>query len=331
MFESLGEVRLKSGESVEAGVVIGPDDEWAGRVADLLQHKGEVWRWQNAECLRQDIGIDARFYLLHRDGAPFANILTATRNGVGHFGHVFTRPEDRRQGAASLLMALQMEDFRRRDGRALFLGTGFDSAAYHIYAGEGFVGLEPGSGRMDYYVADGAAFRGEWFAPGDIQFRPISFENWPTSAPLFTGPFPGTIRCAPLKLFGRASTEGGWLQVLHDDRLHGVVAENSATGAVVGAAVAGSHPLWPDWGLVDVYCHPDFWETGAELLQRVPSAGQRWLAVSDEGCPDKDQALAAAGFSSNSRASERIAIDTEKTSYANTMEWQKTGSLSSLA
>ncbi|HAA73566.1 TPA: hypothetical protein DCE37_00380 [Candidatus Latescibacteria bacterium] len=40
---------------------------------------------------------------------------------VGLFGHVFTKPEERRKGAANALM----EDFRQRGGKALYLGTGY--------------------------------------------------------------------------------------------------------------------------------------------------------------------------------------------------------------
>lgn len=324
MYESLGKVELKSGESVEAGVVIGPDDDWADRVGDLLSHKEGVWTWQNAECLRRDLGIDVRFYLLHRDGTLLANMLTATQYGVGHFGHVYTRPEERRKGAAQALMALLMADFRRRQGQALFLGTGYDSAPYHIYHREGFRGLEPDTGSMEYYVGSGDTFRRQWFAPGPVEVRNGSWENWPTSAPLFTGDFPGTVRCAPLGLFGRASTEGAWLHLLHDDRYQARVLVRPETGAVVGAAVAGDHPLWPDTGLLDVYCHPDFWDWGTELLGALERPRRdRWLAVSDDGCCAKDAVLAAAGFTSTQRAARRIAVDTRKTAFADVLEWEQ--------
>jgi len=216
MYESLGSVRLKDGEQVQAGVVLGPDDLWADRVCELLKHKGEIWRWGNAECLRNDLGIDVRFYVLHRDNVPFANMFTITGDGVGHFGHVFTEPANRRKGAAVSLMALQMEDFRTRSGRSgvaggpCFLGTGYDSAPYHIYHGEGFRGIEAGSGTMEYYPESGAAFREHWFAPGPVEVRAASWENWPTSGPLSVGDFPGTVRCAPLGMF-RARFDRGQL------------------------------------------------------------------------------------------------------------------------
>ncbi|MBI2504790.1 MAG: GNAT family N-acetyltransferase, partial [Candidatus Latescibacteria bacterium] len=202
MYTSLGSVSLKRGEAVEVGVVRGPDLEWAERVEGLLGHKGPIWQRQNAaavcrEC--RDLGIEANFYLLHRDGKPLANIATFTHRGVGHFGHVWTVPEDRRQGAASQLMGVQMAHFRQEGGRALFLGTGYDSAPYHIYASHGFVGLEPKSGQMEYYSQTRAEFEEEYFAKGAVQVEEVQWRHWPASAALFLGEFPGAVRCAPLK------------------------------------------------------------------------------------------------------------------------------------
>ena len=91
-----------------------------------------------------------------------------------------------------------------------FLGTGYDSAPYHIYHGEGFRGIEAGSGTMEYYPESGAAFREHWFAPGPVEVRAASWENWPTSGPLSVGDFPGTVRYAPLGMF-RARFDRGQL------------------------------------------------------------------------------------------------------------------------
>jgi len=132
MQHNLGTVVLKSGERVEAAVIAAPDTAWAERLKGFLAHKGEPWNWGNAENLTKLTGVETFFYIMHRDGVPFSNIMTCEVNGVGHFGHVFTRPEDRRKGACDKLMALQMEHFRARGGRALFLGTGFASPAYRL-------------------------------------------------------------------------------------------------------------------------------------------------------------------------------------------------------
>jgi hypothetical protein len=78
-------------------------------------------------ALRHDLGLDVFYYILHRDGVPFTNMMNIEYRGVGLYGHVFTKPEDRQKGAASALMPMLMDDFRARGGKALYLGTGYDS------------------------------------------------------------------------------------------------------------------------------------------------------------------------------------------------------------
>ena len=332
MYTELGRVRLKSGEQVEAGVVAGPDLEWAVRVEALLGHKGPIWQWQNAATVRRDLSIEPRFYLLHRQGEPLANIATFTHRGVGHFGHVWTRPADRRQGAASQLMGVQMAHFRQVGGQALFLGTGYDSAPYHIYASHGFVGLEPKSGQMEYYTRSRAQFEGEYFASGVVRSEEVQWRHWPASAALFLGSFPGAVRCASLRLFGRSSTEGPFLHLIQEKeqrREQGVPARarvlcQAATGAVVGLAMWDWDPLWPSTCLVDVYCHPGFWEHGWALLGELalPTA-ERCVAYNDQGCRSKGHMLLAAGFRPVALHHRRVAPDRARTSLVDVEVWEK--------
>jgi hypothetical protein len=332
MYRALGKVRLKSGEEVEAGAVVGPDLDWAERVERLLGHKGPVWRWQNAAAVRRDLGIEARFYLLHRQGEPLANVATFTYRGVGHFGHVWTVPEDRRQGAASQLMGLQMEDFRRQGGRALFLGTGYDSAPYHIYASHGFVGLEPKSGQMEYYAQGKAQFEAEYFAAGPAQIQEVAWPHWPASAALFLGDFSGAVRCAPLRLLGRSSTEGPFLDLIQGEEERREKGELSrarvlcqaSIQAVVGLAIWDWDPLWPSTGVVDVYCHPDFWEEGGALLGALPlPEAERYVAYSDADCLEKGEVLRSAGFRPVARHARRAALDRARTRWVDVSVWEK--------
>ncbi|MDE2887154.1 MAG: hypothetical protein OXR72_03005 [Gemmatimonadota bacterium] len=57
MYEPVDTITLKSGERVEAGVVKGPDPDWAERIEALLEHKGEMWRWGNTMVLRERVRI----------------------------------------------------------------------------------------------------------------------------------------------------------------------------------------------------------------------------------------------------------------------------------
>ena len=64
----LEDVRLRTGETVEAAAIRGPDLDWAERIEALLGHKPPFWCWQNSAVVRRDLGLDAHFYVLHRGG-----------------------------------------------------------------------------------------------------------------------------------------------------------------------------------------------------------------------------------------------------------------------
>ena len=332
MHESITEISLKTGETVAASRIEGPDAEWAERIEALLGHKGEEWRWQNSRCARDDLGIDVYYYVLHRDGVPFANMMTAEYAGVGHFGHVWTLPEDRRKGAADQLMGLQMEDFRARGGRALYLGTGFDSAPYHIYAAHGFEGIEDQSGNMEYYATSRRDFEDHYFAAGATDIEEVAWRHWPATGALFLGDFPGTVRCAPLGLLGRASTEHPLLGAIREaeqrrdreepTRVRVLMQRDSA--AAVGMAVWDWHSLWPHTALLDVFCHPNHWDRAAELLDSLPlPVAERYVAYSDSGNAGKDAALASSGFAQTGVHENRVAIDSARTRFADVSVWER--------
>jgi len=332
MYESLGPLELKTGENVEVGAVRGPDLEWADRVEALLGHKEGVWNWQNSTVVREEVGIDVCFYLLHRDGEPFANILTATCDGVGHFGHVWTKPEDRRKGAASRLMGLQMEQFRRRGGRALFLGTGYDTPPYHIYAAHGFVGLERLSGSMEYYTTSKGEFESEYFARGPTAIEDVQWKHWPASGALFLGDWPGVVRCVSSGLLARKSTEHPFLQLIYAEEKRRESGENLRTrvlfqqesNAVVGLALWDWDSLWPETCMVDIFCHPHYWREAGLLLDSLAlPAAERFVAYADDGCGEKGEVLEAAGFRQTGRYEKRVAVDRARTDFVDVAVWEK--------
>lgn len=336
MYELLGTVTLRSGEVVEAGVVKGPEPTWSERLTKLLLHKGEPWHWQNTQFLERELGIDAYFYLLHRAGIPFANIMTAEVDGVGHFGHVWTEPADRQQGASSQLMALQMAHFRDRGGAALYLGTGYESVAYRMYQRFGFASIEAESGYMAYYTeavgtaGDRAAnFYERYFASPMTGMAPeitiFGWRDWVTATPLLMGDFPGMVRCAPWGMIGRHSPEGYLLEPLLDAERNGYVTSNARLlaarhpehGTVVGLAGWHWHPLWPGSCLVDLYCHPTYWAIGETLLATLtlPKA-DRILAYVDNGSRDKVDLLMAQGFHPITTLPNFVARNARKSSFS---------------
>lgn len=316
MFQNLGQVDLKSGERVQMGVVIAPDATWADRIEQLLVHKGEPWNWQNSEILRMDVGVDARFYILHREGNPFANIMTVEANGVGILGHVWTKPADRRKGAISLLMEQVMNDFRERSGKALCLGTTFDSPPFYIYRSFGFEEIEAASDYMMYYADSRQVFEKAFYQEGPLDISPLAWRDWPLLPFLFTSDFPGVVRCAPLRLFGRQSSEEGILPLLQNPGkyAHAAVLRHQETYTPFGFAACLPDAVWPNMMTIDVYCVPGYWSSAAALLEQLHLPQNKpCVAYNDASCPEKTAFLNEAGFTESGCLKQWVTVDAART------------------
>ncbi|HEX8235010.1 MAG TPA: GNAT family N-acetyltransferase [Abditibacteriaceae bacterium] len=306
MHHDLCEITLKSGEHVQATVVHAPDMNWRERITNLLAHKDEIWRWQVAHLLSDSTGsgVETRFYLLHRDGLPFSNVMTVEFAGVGLLGHVWTSPNHRQQGAASALMSQALHHFKERGGKALYLETGFDSPPFHLYRKLGFEPFDPNSGIMQLSTTTMPQFEAAYFAPGETQVVPFAWPQWAVASALFTGDFPGVVRSAPFKLLGRSLIEEALLPVVRQQLTrtagtssHALVLQKTDNGAVVGFAAWSFDPLWPGTCLVDVWCHPHFWSRAEELLRSLAlPAVRRVVALTDAHCPEKASTLQASRF-----------------------------------
>ncbi len=151
MNRKLCETRLKTGEKMEIYVVSAPDDEHEDDVLSFLRHKGKIWLWHMKAAFRGETGrLQSRFYLGIVDGRIISNVSMWEHGSTGILAHVFTVEDQRRKGACKSLMAALMEDFLRRGGKILTLGTGYDSPPYHIYKSFGFRSMTEGSGSMRY-------------------------------------------------------------------------------------------------------------------------------------------------------------------------------------
>lgn len=322
MMESLGTVALRDDELVEASVVRGPDTKWAPRIGPLLQHKGEPWNWQVAQVLERNLDLESYFYILHRGDAPFANIMTIEAAGLGIFGHVWTNPEDRQKGASSQLMAMQMDHFAVRGGRALFLGTGYDSVAYKMYQRFGFESVEPESGYMTFYTGSEQDFNNELFRTSLVDGEPLAWSHWPMMQPLFMGGWPGAARLIASGLKGRMIAEEEPLVMiqtneqreLRDETPNTLVLRSRASQAIVGVASLNRHPLWPAGCLLDIYCHADFWNSASALVDSLEfSTTAPVMAYADSTCPQKVDLLKQHGFTQQASLPNWIDVDTART------------------
>ncbi|HYF52005.1 MAG TPA: GNAT family N-acetyltransferase [Planctomycetota bacterium] len=309
MYQKIQDVTLRNGEAAEMGILLGPDTtEWGKSVRTLLGHKGEIWRWQVDESLNKQLGCESRFYILSKACKPFANIMIVEDRGIAIFGHVWTVPEERRKGAADIIHAHLMEDFKRRGGRAMYLGTGYDTHPYHLYAKHGFQGVEPKSGYMTWFAKGQQAFESEVFAKGAVRHEALEMKHWPTLPALAMMKHPARIRIAGMNILNVVSTEGGALPYLSEMSSAAAekrkaarrawVAVSQSSGVPVAIAAVAPEAIFEKQGdILDVFCAPGFEPELPKLVQKLELDPNRGVvAYADPLWPAKYEALKACGL-----------------------------------
>ncbi len=310
----LSQAVLKDGTKVEVRLVMPPEAGWADRMDGFLRHKGMPWQmhWLKAFAGECD-ELQTRFYLLVIGGEPISSIMTAETAGTGIFGHVFTKPQWREKGAASILMRAVCEDFASRDGIALYLGTGYDSMPWRLYAKYGFEGIAPPLGLMKW-VRQPERLAG-LFAPERLCARLMRWGDWPLVQCLFVEPSGEVVRNFGLRRFGVADMEGAFLGLQERMRKGGVAPKvavvGNAGGMVVGLGTAC--PLEAsvtDYVLVDIFAHRGAPEALPLLLEALAlPAGAPLLAVVDGSSSARRRALTAAGFAAAGSLPGALKVD----------------------
>ena len=291
---------LKDGTKVEVRLVMPPEAGWADKMHCFLKHKGMPWQlhWLEAFAGRCDV-LETRFYLLVIDGEPISSIMTAETAGIGIFGHVFTKVQWREKGAASILMRAVSEDFGSRDGIALYLGTGYDSMPWRLYAKFGFEGVAPPLGLMRW-VRQPERLAG-MFSGEQLTVRPIRWGDWPLVQCLSLQPGGDTVKNMGLKRFGTADMEGPFLALMErmakNPGIRVAVVTNGA-GMVVGFGTSAPlDALLTDYVLVDVFAHRAAGPAVGLLLSGLElPADKPLLVMIDESSAQRRQSLATAGF-----------------------------------
>lgn len=293
---------LRTGERLTIECVVPPEPSREAQIRPFLGHKPPNYRAHieaalNGQC--DDLGT--RFYIGLLDGEMVGNIMTVEAEGVGIFGHVHTREDQRRKGICDAILRHQMEDFRQRQGHVLLLGTGYQSPAYRIYAAHGFRDWPVGKpGTMRYDSAPQEEFEAHFFAPAPCTPVLARWKHWPLVALLATVPVPATLRSLTLNLWGVGLLEGPYSQFLtgYGSRPEAAAAVlESATGAVTALATCVPDSRWPGMQLLDLFAHPvATTEDLARLLQSLPLPSSPIQAYADLRDIQKIDALEAVGF-----------------------------------
>ncbi len=300
MYDILENTVLKSGERMEVGIISAPDESHAEDIKQFLVHKPGNFKWHIDRCVVESLDkLETRFYVGKIDGKIITNIMTVEHEGIGILGHVFTVPDQRRKGACKGVMTYQMEHFRQRNGRALYLGTGYDSHPYHIYKSFGFESVIPESGFMKYYVK--ADFEETYFATTTTYPKSVEWHDWPKLTALSGIIGSDTLRSLAWNMYGPTNFEGGFLSFKHtletDDVCDDAKLLVTENGAIVGWATVCRDSRWRhNIALLDLFFQPNFVDAVPNLLSAVNFPELKVQCYIDNTAEKKAEILEAAGF-----------------------------------
>ncbi len=311
MYNKLGEVKLKTEERMEVGIITAPDAPHAEEVKQFLGHKGGYYEWHIVRCVTEVLGaLETRFYVGKLDGRVITNIMTVEHEGVGILGHVFTLPQQRRKGAAKGVMAYQMEDFRQRSGRALYLGTGYNSHPYYIYHSFGFESVFSEAGFMKYHVD--SDFEEHYFAPVPAHPKPVEWHDWPKVTALSGIVGWDALRSLAWNMYGPMNFEGGFLGFKHaletEDVYDDAKLLTTSDGAIVSWATVSRDERWkPATAVLDLFFHPNFADDVPTLLSAIEFPQSKVQCYIDSGAKKKAEILETAGFTCEGRLKNQFA------------------------
>jgi hypothetical protein len=253
--------------------------------------------------------LETRFYVGKLDGHVITNIMTVEHEGIGILGHVFTLPDQRRKGACKGAMAYQMEDFRQRNGHALYLGTGYNGHPYHIYHSFGFESVIPESGFMRYHVD--ADFEERYFSPAPAEPKPVEWHDWSKLTALSAIVGWDTLRSLTWNVYGPTNLEGGFLSFKHaletDDAYDDAKLLVTQSGAIVGWATVCRDSRWREnVALLDLFFHPNFVESVPVLLSALQFPELKVQCYVDGPAKKKAAVLEDAGFACEGRFKDQF-------------------------
>jgi len=316
MIEQLERVTLKSGETMDVVMVQAPEPTMRPQILPFLGHKGEPWEIPMAEGLLEKLpGLEERFYLGVLNGEIVGNITTveALERPVGCLQHVYTDPNHRRKGICQAVIRNLRDDFARRSGRYMGLGTGYDSPPYWIYHGIGFRGIGQ-TGLMEWRREEG--FGERYFAPRPARARATQWGDWPLLECLYLQEAGWVLRSLRYGCWGRSSFEGNYVRMVQDTReghVLGSTVLECEDGALVGHALCAR-----DWSylghtyLLDFFIHPHFVEYGAALIEALPlPTGAKVQAHCDGRAAGKVAVLERCGFAEEARLRQQVRWEDE--------------------
>ena len=245
---------------------------------ELLRHKGHPWiediqnRFDGAYANSCD-----RFFVAYAAGRAVANVwytVSATDPRIGLLGHVFTRPDFRRQGIATRLMEAAVADFTAGGGTVLQLTTSNREAAV-FYAKLRYepIHLGPALDRTFRYMRgpiDAQAMIEKWFGPSSHTVRDLHVGDLSKYCLLYNVEYDTELKDWTQSIASGIECEFAFIDTITRIAKTGAVCcvmENSETIVGVGSLTRNAFAPQAHVGAVDFYMHPNFRLGAAELLK----------------------------------------------------------------
>ncbi len=308
MYTPIEKVTLKTNEELDIAIITGPEPEWKNRICSLLWHKGYPWTYHIEKALNGTIpDLDTRFYIGVVDSQAVANICLFEHEQVALLAHVYTRPEFRQRGIARHLNRVVMDDFRNRGGKAMTLGTDYDTHPFRLYESFGFKEILPEAGNMTCEIEPGSQENA--FSPGrSVSVHDQRWSDWPHLNLLYHQTGGDWFRSVRHKLFKPVSYEGPFLAEHVEVEKSMVLAKTMVTdeGTAVGNLVCGSDPLWGnDICLLDFHLHENYVNQSTALLKEFSCTRKKVLSYARSDTY-KEESLREAGFNREGAFSQLV-------------------------
>lgn len=273
MHKKLADISLKTGESMGICLVQTPDEAYRDQILSFLGHKEGMWRWHLELSFEGKLDeLETRFYLGTINDRIIGNVSTWEHDSLGVLGHVFTAKDQRRKGVFKALLALCIQDFQRRGGKTMILGTPADAPWNRIYKSVGFGSIvstrKLQKDEVMRYDVD-PDFERKYFQPGQVHTREPKWGDWPAISMLYSVQGGWFVRSIKHGIFGAFDYEDGFLDDMKKILQRKCQARVLLTEAesIVGHATLSPDNRWDCqvW-VLDFFLHPLFESHAVSLL-----------------------------------------------------------------
>lgn len=251
----------------------------------LLWHKGSPWVEDIKNRLEGKYpGSTDRFWVA-RDGPNLAAhvwyAVSAADPRLGLLGHVFTRPEYRRQGLSTRLIDAAMADFRRQGGEIMQLFT-YNPPTVPFYERLGFeqVYMSQAAHSADWamrWPAGSNRSIDAWLAPAECRIRPLAAEDLPKYCLLYNLEYATELKDWPQEIGLGLEAELAFLVTVgRVGRGQGVclVLDNGQMLVGMATLMRSGFAHQAHVGAMDYYVHPRFRDRSGDLLRGPGMPGE---------------------------------------------------------